>query len=259
MNNWGTKRRNFIVTVVLTAVIIFIGISGYTFLYQEPTCFDGIQNRDESGVDCGGSCKLICPDQSIDPLVKWNRFFEVAPGVYNAVAYLENQNTDAGTERLEYKFTLYDDIGVILNERTGYTKIWPREVTPIFEGALVTDQVRATRMTFELTNLDTLVWEVVNPKDSIINIINQKITNIESSPRISATVKNTSYSDVPDLKLVALLYNSEGNAVGASSTFIEYLKENQETNILFSWPQGFNGEVARFEIFSIYDQEELID
>ena len=26
-----------------------------------PTCFDGIQNRGESGVDCGGSCPTSCP------------------------------------------------------------------------------------------------------------------------------------------------------------------------------------------------------
>ncbi|MFK7781718.1 ASPIC/UnbV domain-containing protein, partial [Psychroserpens sp.] len=27
----------------------------------EPTCFDGIQNGDETGIDCGGSCPDVCP------------------------------------------------------------------------------------------------------------------------------------------------------------------------------------------------------
>jgi len=259
MTNWGTRRRNFIITIVLMTIIIIVGIFGYTFFYQEPTCFDGVRNGLEVGIDCGGDCRLICADRSLEPLVKWNRFFEVAPGVYNTVAYLENQNTDSGTEMLKYRITLFDDKNVILAEREGFTKIWPREVIPIFEGSFVTNQSIATRMTFELTNLAELEWVKIKPKESIISILNQKLTNVEASPRVSATVKNIGYSDLPHLKLVAILYNSEGNAVGASSTFIEYLKENQEVDVLFSWPQDFKENVARSEIFSIYDQEKLID
>lgn len=35
--------------------------SEFLLFQQEPTCTDGIQNGDEEGIDCGGSCPNICP------------------------------------------------------------------------------------------------------------------------------------------------------------------------------------------------------
>ena len=44
-----------------------------------PTCFDGIQNGDETGVDCGGSCANACPCEGID-LVEIDIDFENGTG-----------------------------------------------------------------------------------------------------------------------------------------------------------------------------------
>ncbi|EDP70587.1 Glucose/sorbosone dehydrogenase [Flavobacteriales bacterium ALC-1] len=44
-----------------------------------PTCFDGIQNGDETGVDCGGSCANACPCEGID-LVEIDVDFENGTG-----------------------------------------------------------------------------------------------------------------------------------------------------------------------------------
>ncbi|KAK6589462.1 gigantic extracellular protein [Cryptosporidium xiaoi] len=37
-----------------------------TLICQKPTCFDGIQNQGELGIDCGGKCNKKCPDTCFD-------------------------------------------------------------------------------------------------------------------------------------------------------------------------------------------------
>ncbi|KAH8739746.1 gigantic extracellular protein [Cryptosporidium ryanae] len=40
-----------------------------TLICQRPSCFDGIQNQGELGVDCGGSCQKKCPDTCFDGII----------------------------------------------------------------------------------------------------------------------------------------------------------------------------------------------
>ena len=74
--------------------ILVVGFIAYRVLYEAPTCSDGVQNGDEEGVDCGGACDRVCSFQAVDPIVLWERFFEVGPGVYNTVALIENPNVN---------------------------------------------------------------------------------------------------------------------------------------------------------------------
>ena len=55
--SWAARRRliiSFIVGGVLILLLIFIG---YKTFYRIPTCTDNKENQDETGIDCGGSCK----------------------------------------------------------------------------------------------------------------------------------------------------------------------------------------------------------
>ena len=108
MSTWGTKRRNTIIFIILAFFLIIAGIISFALFYEEPTCFDGKRNGNEIGIDCGGSCELLCELQIIEPLVHWTRYFEVVPGVYNVLAYLENPNVTDGADRVDYIFKLFD-------------------------------------------------------------------------------------------------------------------------------------------------------
>jgi len=47
----------------------------YNKAHPMPSCYDGLQNGDEKGIDCGGSCEIICIEsaQTLNPFVKsWN-------------------------------------------------------------------------------------------------------------------------------------------------------------------------------------------
>lgn len=251
MASWGTKRRNFVVLTFLSVVFIIIAVSGYIFFYEAPTCSDGKQNGSEDGIDCGGNCQLLCTNQALPPLVKWTRYFQVIPGLYNAVAYLENQNTSAGTQNLEYKFTIYDRQNTVLSERTGSIELRPKEIIPITANELTTGVLSPTRVSFEITN--SVEWQRAEIRDPVIISKDQRVTQIDGEPRVSATLENIGFRRVEDIRTVVILYNEEGNAIGVSSTKTNFIDPAGSANIIFTWPQNFVGEVSRVEIIPLYD------
>jgi hypothetical protein len=79
----------------------------------------------------------------------WSRYFTVGPGVYNALAYVENPNPDAGIEEIGYTFRLYNSENVLIQEKKGKVRIPPKAIFPITENGLFTDKLRPTRVSFE--------------------------------------------------------------------------------------------------------------
>lgn len=251
MSSWGTRRRNLIITIFLCGVFVLIAITSFNFFYKDPNCFDGKQNQGETGIDCGGPCALLCPHETVAPLVKWNRYFEVVPGIYNAVAYIENQNPHAKTENVNYKFTLFDDKNVILAENYGSVDLRPAEIIPVIADAMNTGRMIPSRMTFEIDR--EVVWHRAEQRPRLIRLKNEQLFYDNRAPRVSAELENTSHFPVKNIKLIVILYNNEGNAVGVSRTMVEEILSNQIRNVLFTWPQDFSSTVSRFEIFPLYE------
>lgn len=91
------------------------------------------------------------------------------------------------------------------------------------------------------------------PRQSIIRLKDEKLSQPDNSPRVAAIVENIGYITVKDIVVIVILYNQEGNAIGVLSTYIEELQAARNQNILFTWPQNFTGEVSRFEIIPLYE------
>jgi hypothetical protein len=251
MSSWGARRRNRIISVFLLVVAAIILVSLSTVIDRTPSCFDGVRNGDEQGRDCGGGCKLFCEGQSIDPLVHWSRSFPVAPGIYNAVAYLENLNTEAGSRKLEYIFRAYDKDNVLIADREGEINLNPKEIIPIVENAINVGKREISRTTF--TILNDLVWERQERKDREIVISDERLFDVEGLPRISAEVTNISINKIEDIDVIVIIYDKDGNAISTSSTVIESISKDQKRDIVYTWPRPFAGEAFRFEIIPLYE------
>lgn len=141
---WALKRQLIYGTFFALIGLLFLAYIYMSYFYQAPNCFDNLQNFDETGIDCGGSCVRICPFDASQPNVKWARSFKVTEGQYNAVAYVENSNRLAASPAVNYTFSLYDEAGLIL-ERSGTTILPPDSVYPIFEGRIMTGSRIPTR------------------------------------------------------------------------------------------------------------------
>lgn len=249
--SWGTKRRNTVIFLVVLVFVIPIIVVGFLTFYNPPTCFDNKQNGDETGIDCGGSCELLCTNETLNPTIVWERYFEVSSGVYNVIAYVENQNASAGVMRAPYKFTLYNRDGVEIAKREGIARIYPKSIVPIIENNLQTFKQIPDRVKFEFSS--ELIFEKENPVPPALIIKNENYF-VDNNPKVTAEVQNITLDTVNDIKIIVLLYDVFDNVIATSSTFIETLPSESLKNITFTWPNNFREEVSRIEIVPIYEQ-----
>ena len=242
---WAARRNTIYLSVVVGFFVIVFGIPLLLALQREPTCFDGKQNHDEQGPDCGGSCSLLCEFQ-VKPLsIQWARSFKAGDGVYNATAFIENPNFNAAVMEVPYVFKLYDERNVLVVEREGSTFISTDGITPIFEARISTGESDITRTFFEFTG--PIRWHRIRDEKLIKNLEHELITPF-SSPRINAVIENEDINELIDVEVVGVVFNTKGNAIAASQTYIDFLPKLSKETIFFTWREPFVDTVGRVDV-----------
>lgn len=245
-----TQRRKMAYTLAMIAVVgSVLGFFLYKNFKHEPTCFDSRKNGDEQGIDCGGKCKRICEGVSRNIVVLWARPFEVAPGVYNVVAYLENQNTSAGIQNVQYEFKLYDKDNVLVAEPfRGTTFIGPNQRSAIFASGIQTGNRVPETVFFHF--LEQPQWDTVDQlfATSLLAPRDQAYQDLGTSGKITANLRNTSFYDLVNIPVVVIAYDAVGNAFAASQTFIDRIGQGTSVPVVFTWLEPFKQAPARIEI-----------
>ncbi|OGI68906.1 hypothetical protein A2732_00575 [Candidatus Nomurabacteria bacterium RIFCSPHIGHO2_01_FULL_40_10] len=251
---WAFKRQ------IISILILFLFFSVFGFLIispsltETPTCADNKQNGNEAGVDCGGSCVKACLFQVDEVAVLWTRSFRVVPGRYNAVTYLENHNKNLAVNKINYKFRFADENNVYIGKREGSTFIPPSGKFAVFEPGIDIGNSIPVYTTFEFTQMPE--WTAVSQeKISQIQILVSNITllNAETSPVLSATIKNNSFFVIPEVNIVAILYDANRNALSASSTYLDFLAGEEEKEVNFTWPESLPSNIIAKEIIPMYN------
>lgn len=244
--SWASRRRSTYIAIVAVIALIILVPTAFFILDKDPTCFDEKQNGDERGVDCGGSCEKLCVAQTSDPVIIWSRSFKVSDGVYNSVAYIENPNFSGGIRSIPYTFKLFDEKNVLVAERKGSTFISPNTVTPIFEGTIFTGERIPVKTFFEFSK--PFEWSRYEKKGNGLSVSDIKLSNADNSPRVDAILSNPSITDISDIEVVAIVFDSKDNAIAVSSTFVETLPDRSSRNIVFTWPNKFDLQPSRVEV-----------
>jgi len=251
---WAFKRQLFFISIFVVLLLAFGFLVIYPYVNKLPTCIDNKQNGDEKGIDCGGSCSKACTFEVDEISVLWSRTFEVIPGRYNAVAYLENHNKNAAIYRIKYKFRFSDKDNVYIGKREGETFIPSSGKFAVFEAGIGVGNSIPVYTTFEFT--ETPVWNKVPEnimKQLKILVSDIKLENQDTKPHLSATIKNNSLFAIPEVNVVVLLYDEKGNAISASRTYLDELTAEESENINFTWPEPILGNIVAKEIISMYN------
>jgi hypothetical protein len=208
----------------------------------------------EAGVDCGGSCARACAFQVDKLALIWSRSFKVADGRFNAVAYLENQNKNTAIYKVKYRFRFADKDNIYIGERVGETYIPPSGKFAIFEPSIGIGNSVPVYTNFEF--LEQPTW--VKVSDAKMDQLKVFVSDInlqyeDSTPRLSATIKNSSLFIIPEVTVVAILYDQLGNVISASRTYLDDLKGEEKKAVYFTWPEPFDREVVVKEIIPMYN------
>jgi len=243
---WAVRRRiQYGIGFLLFCTIINFVI--YFIFFNTPaTCFDRIQNGQEAGIDCDGSCVRICAASVIQPQILWAESFEISEGQYNAVGYIENKNPEASTPTLAYTFKLLEN-GSVVAERSGVTILPPNSVYPIFEGRILTsDGRKPTETILELEPIE--LWLPATVGRSQFKTLDIELLSTDSRPRLNVQIENTELTVARDVEVVATIFNRAGKAVTASQTFIDVFAPRSTKNIVFTWPNSIAKTVRSCEV-----------
>jgi hypothetical protein len=252
MSKWTQKRKRRYLSIFLLVVIAFVSLIVYQITNRPPTCFDGEQNGQETGVDCGGSCQLVCREEVRNVVVWWERPFQVRSGAsntYNLVGYIENQNLEFGLRELEYEFRVYNRDNLLIAEPVvGTTFVEPNRRSAIFAPSVATGAEEAYTVFLRLN--DDQTWERTDQAftHTLFEVGERDLRNQDSSPRLTVPITNATFIDFDQVSVVAILYNEEGNAVASSQTYLDALGEGDTKQARFSWPEPFEEEISRIEI-----------
>lgn len=254
MLSWSAKRKTLYALAFVTGVLVFIAAPTAYVVYRPPTCTDGKMNQAEQGVDCGGPCVNLCQEKELEPIILWQRSFEVGPGAYNVIAYVQNPNVSSAAIQVPYVFRLYNASQELISERTGKVNLPPNRSLPIFEANMPSGKQIPARVSFEFRSKPYWIRQQSVFPDVRIN--NITLSREQTVPLLSAEIENkelTTYDRVP---VVAILYDLAGNAVAASRTIIDSLEGQSAQEIVFTWPKPFGTDISEKEIVPILMQAD---
>jgi len=246
--SWASRRQFKYLAGLFIFLALIVFAFTYKLIFKQPTCSDGKQNGEETGVDCGGSCIRVCDAEATTPVVIWSRAFPVIDNNYNLVAFVENRNKDSAVVSADYEFRIYDTNNKLLGRRQGKTFIPPNQQFPVFESRFYAGDSNVKSISFEFTS--PLVWVKKDPTLQTLPINVSKISfdNNPDTPTLSANIDNNSIYDIPEFDVIAILYDIDHNAINASKTHKGKLLNNSSTQAYFTWPEAFDVEPVMKEV-----------
>lgn len=254
MSTWATRRRFMYSTFVIFVLIVLVVIPLFYFFYKPPTCADKIMNGDETGVDCGGSCVMLCQNIFLPPKIVWGgaKFEKISNGVYNFASLIINQNVDAGAVDVPYKISIYDESGLMIKEQFGKVTLYPHRSSLAFNPLVNLDKSIPFKATFEFTSPP--VWyRAVDELDKLV-VLDKKYTEDNDSSSLEVVLENRGLFPYKNIDVAVVLSDINGNTIGFSRTNIDNLNsKNSRETASYTWPINRNNKVTSIDVLPIID------
>ena len=251
MATWASRRKLIYASITIIALFLLVAFPLFLYFYKAPTCFDSRQNGDETGVDCGGSCKRLCQSAFLPARIEWggSKIEKLADGLYNTASLIVNSNINGAAVNVPYKISLYDSQGLLIVEKEGTVDLYPRRSSLAFQTAIRTDKRIPTKATFEFTRAP--LWFKSSDQLEGISIVDKKYTEDENGSALEVTLENKTLIPYKNILVSVVLYDINGNAIGFSQTQVDSLGAKGSNEVApFTWPVSRDGKVTSIEVLT---------
>jgi hypothetical protein len=245
MIGWSTQRRLLYVAII-SGLILVLGVALLVVAKPAPSCTDGKKNQDEVGIDCGGGCSRVCPQEIKEVKVIWTRIFKTDDKRYDAATLIENPNRSHGVKELKYNVRVLDANNLLVSIRSGSVFLNPGETYLIYDNRLTVGNRVPARANFIID--DAPVWQKVEQATPPLKLAVKAFTNTPT-PQLVVTVTNPTLQELSNVAISALLSNKQQNALAVSSTLVETLPAESTKEIFFTWPQPFTEDPVFFDFY----------
>lgn len=244
-----TKRLTIIVIYIFLFLGIVLGL--YLWLRPVPSCFDGKQNQNEGGIDCGGVCSQTCAENVIgEPLViEEATAFLAGENTYDAVMRVTNPNNAIGAKLFHYTLKLLDDHGEVLVVTTGESWVLPEETKTLLAFGLET----TGKPEKALLTINDVVWtKLINydiePKLGVYNQAYVRSNQPGEFGVVTGLVTNESDYDFRLVTIKVILRDQAGKPLAANQTDRRTFLAGEQHSFRLPWPTSFGGEVVSVDV-----------
>jgi hypothetical protein len=248
--SWAARRRFYILGGIALVVLIAVAVALFFALHKPAMCTDGIQNGGETGVDCGGPCPYLCAASVSAPSVRFVRALAPASGRTDVIAYIDNSNPAAAVKDAAYRIDLYGPDGALVASKTGTVDLPPRATAAVFVPNFFSGYQTVSRafLTFDQSSLK---WYAYQDDRTLPSVGNYALSNAGTAPAISVPLTNPSVRPLYGVKVIAAVFDANGNAMAASQTLIQTIPANGAATATFTWNAPFPAPVARVDVLPV--------
>jgi hypothetical protein len=218
-----TRRlKQFIYGGILILIIgVMVLVINKNSLFTKPTCFDGIKNQGEEGIDCGAVCGISCEQKYLKDLSYSNAKIIQLNDVVSVYFDLINSNPNYGAKDFKYQVDIYGFANKLLKTVNGESFIYPGEKKKIVEaGIRILGKAESVKISFSNVN-----WQPSSVFRSIrLENVNAKVSKEKDFFVISGTIRNSYNFVIPKTVINGFLMDKDGNVLGVSKTEIDELQ-----------------------------------
>jgi len=236
--------------LLFVVVIGSVSYGFYVWIRVEPTCFDGIQNQEEKGVDCEGPCETICLE-SLDPLRITESFLiPIEENDYDFIALINNPNLIHGSGKVEYELRLKDSSGETIKIVNGEFNILPGQTRYVFVSPIET----TTRVTDAEIIIIEPNWQQLTDfgVEDIKLVVRRKDFSETREGNVFAKVEgvviNESEFNFDRIGILVILFDADNSVAAAGMTNIRTFLSNEESFYEVNWFRPLVGTISRVEV-----------
>lgn len=233
--NWRFKKR-FTTILVIILIILLFNLYRYIKTRPAPSCFDGIQNQGELGVDCGGPCPPCRLFELKEiKVVEIKKF--VIRNVLDVLVVLLNQNPDYGLNRLKVKLMVKKD-DIVLWQAEKIIYINPGQKKYIFFENL---PLSYEKFDFEVELEKNFSWQkpLILPSRIDFEFSNVSLKDEEKFIILEGEAFNKRNLNLNNINLIGFLQDEYGSIESFSYTSLGSFKgfENKKFKLIFFKPK----------------------
>lgn len=246
--------------LIVTTVTVFLValVSGFMWLMRtRPTCFDGIQNGQEEGVDCGSVCEVSCAREKPDAksITVKNIQISEGSGKCDVIVDVENPNDTLGAEKIPYEISW----GTI--DKRGLFYIYPSESRFLAEINLPCQQGQNPVVKIG----QPPKWEFLRAdyRKPSLEISDSQFKYPEGSyefAEVSGLVTNKSPFDLKEIEIYAIVKNENSDIVAIGKTSVNSLLVNEKREFRIFWTRPFskNGVGSFFTTSNLFSSDNFL-
>ena len=244
--------KQLIIALIFLLILSGFGFLVYYFSQPAPSCFDGIQNQGEEGIDCGGPC-LPCELVNIKEIeILWIKALPGQNDFYDLAAQIKNPNQNYGSGQVPYHFELYDSKDNLIAQYSGSTFILPNQTKYLVQARIEASQA-SNRISEVNLSFGEIEWQKLEDYQLPQLFIQQKEYHLLESEELGFSQakgvlinKSNFYFDKIDIDI--LLFDSSHHLLALNTTEVRTLLAGQGRDFVATWFEKIEGQVSFVEM-----------